>query len=120
MRDLNQEWIGINYDPSHIWRSGSRAEDPIETLKQVKQYVFTLRIRDNRESRERPIGSVENQIPGKGAMDLPALAAVMKTIDRAPCATLEIVGTHGGTGYALEDVQEVAQQAFAYLKPLFD
>jgi len=118
MRDLNREWIGINYDPSHIWRSGSRAEDPVETLKKVKQYVFTLRIRDNRESRERPIGSVESQIPGKGAMDLPALAAVMKTIDRAPCATLEIVGTHRGTGYALEAIQDIVEQSSAYLEPL--
>ena len=95
-------------------------EDPVETLKQVKQYVFTLRIRDNRASRERPIGPVENQIAGKGAMDLPAIAAVMKTIDRAPCATLEIVGTHKGQGWALEDVQRVVDESIAYLKPLFD
>ena len=120
MRDLNQEWVGINYDPSHIWRSGDRAEDPVESLKKVKQYVFTLRIRDNRELRERPIGPVEYQIPGKGAMPLPVIADVMKSIKGVPYATLEIVGTHSGTGYPLGDVQDVVEQSFAYLKPLFE
>ena len=119
MEQVDREWVGINYDPSHIWRSGALKQDPVETLKAVQEHVFTLRIRDNRASRERPIGSVDKQIPGNGAMDLPAIAAVMKTIDRAPCATLEIVGTHGGTGYALEDVQRVVEQSFAYLQPLF-
>ena len=119
VQGLNLGQIGINYDPSHIWRSGTQ-EDPVETLEQVKQYVFTLRIRDNRASRERPIGPVENQIPGKGAMDLPAIAAVMKSIEQAPCATLEIVGTHMGRGWALEDVQCVVDESIAYLKPLFD
>lgn len=119
VKDLNLEWVGINYDPSHIWRSGPDV-DPVESLKKVKQYVFTLRIRDNRELRERPIGPVEFQIPGNGAMDLPAIADVMKSIEGVSYATLEIVGTHGGTGVSLDDVQSVVEQAFAYLNPLFE
>jgi len=119
MQDVDQEWVGINYDPSHIWRSFTLKQDPVEVLKAVEQYVFTLRIRDNRASRERPIGPVEKQIPGNGALDLPAIAGVMKTIERAPCATLEIVGTHAGTGWALEDIQRVVEQSYAYLQPLF-
>lgn len=120
MKGLNEDWIGINYDASHIWRSGDREENPVEALKKVKQYVFTLRIRDNRESREIPIGTVKDQIPGNGAMDLPALAEVMKSIENVPYVTLEIVGTHAGTGYSLEEVQDVVEKSFAYLKPLFE
>jgi sugar phosphate isomerase/epimerase len=119
MQGVDREWVGINYDPSHIWRSGPEA-DPVDTLAKVKEYIFTMRIRDNRASHERPIGSVEDQIPGQGAMDLPAIAALMKTVKQAPCATLEIVGTHGGKGWALEDIQDVVERAFAYLNPLFD
>ena len=37
---------------------------------QLKDYIATLRIRDNRESRAGPIGPVETQIPGKGGIDL--------------------------------------------------
>ena len=116
---LNLDQIGFNYDPSHIWRSGPDA-DPVATLEAVKPYVYTLRIRDNRASHERPIGPVENQIPGKGAMPLAEIAEVMKTVERAPCATLEIVGTHKGRGWALEDVQRVVDEAIAHLKPLFE
>ena len=117
MGEVDREWVGINFDASHIWRTEA-AEDPIESLKQLKNYVMTLRIRDNRASRERPIGPVETQIPGKGAMDLPALTAVMKTIEQVDYVTLEIVGTHGGTNTPLAEVQRVVGAAFAYLKPL--
>jgi hypothetical protein len=78
-----------------------------------------LRIRDNRESRERPIGPVETQIPGKGAMDLPVLAAVMNTIDHVPYVTLEIVGTHQGTDTPLDEVQRIVEASIAYLRSLF-
>jgi sugar phosphate isomerase/epimerase len=118
MREVNRRWVGINFDASHIWRTAA-AEDPVESLKQLKDVVMTLRIRDNRESRERPIGPVETQIPGKGAMNLPALAAVMKTIDHVRYITLEIVGTHGGTNTPLNEVQRVVNESIAYLKPLF-
>lgn len=119
VKTLDLKTVGINYDPGHIWRSGERAEDPVETLKAVKQYVVVLRARDNRASREAPIGPVEPQIPGNGAMDQPALAAVMKSIDNVPCATLEIVGMHKGTDYTLEAAQDVAQRAYNALAKLF-
>ena len=118
MQEVNREWVGINFDASHIWRTVA-AEDPVESLQQLKDYIATLRIRDNRESREGPIGPVETQIPGKGSIDLSALAAVMNTIDHVPYVTLEIVGTHGGTDTPLADVQRVVEESMANLKPLF-
>ena len=118
MQEVDREWVGINFDASHIWRTAA-AEDPVESLRQLKDYIATLRIRDNRESREGSIGPVETQIPGKGSIDLPALAAVMNTIDRAPYVTLEIVGTHGGTDTPLAEVQRVSEESITYLRPLF-
>ncbi len=119
VKTLDLTTVGFNYDPGHIWRSGERAEDPVATLQAVKQYVVTLRARDNRESREAPIGPVEPQIPGNGAMDQTALAEVMKSIEGIPCATLEIVGTHAGTGYTLEAVQDVVERAYRALRQYF-
>ena len=118
MREVDREWVGINFDASHIWRTAA-AEDPVESLQQLKDCIATLRIRDNRESREGPIGPVETQIPGKGIINLPALTAVMNTIDHVPYITLEIVGTHGGTDTPLAEVQRVVEESIAYLKPLF-
>ena len=118
MQEIDTEWVGINFDASHIWRTAA-AEDPVESLQQLKDYIVTLRIRDNRESREAPIGPVDTQIPGKGSIDLPALATVMHTIDHVPYVTLEIVGTHGGTDTSLAEVQRVVEESIAYLEPLF-
>ena len=118
MQEVDREWVGINFDASHIWRTAA-AEDPVESLHQLREYIATLRIRDNRESREVPIGPAETQIPGRGSIDLSALAAVMNTLNQVPYVTLEIVGTHGGTDTPLTEVQRVAEQSIAYLKPLF-
>ncbi len=118
MREVDRQWVGLNFDASHIWRTAA-AEDPVESLQQLKDYIATLRIRDNRESRETPIGPVETQIPGKGGMDLPALAAVMNTMDHVPYVTLEIVGTHGGTDTPLAEVQRVVEESIKYLRPFF-
>ena len=118
MQEVDREWVGINFDASHIWRTEA-AEDPVESLQRLKDYIVTLRIRDNRKTRERPIGPVETQIPGKGSMDLPALAAVMNAINHIPYVTLEIVGTHGGTDTPFAEVQRVVEESIAYLKPVF-
>ena len=118
MQEVDREWVGLNYDPTHIYRTDP-PEDPVESLTQLAEWVFTLRIRDNRESRERPIGPVETQIPGKGVLDLLALAAVMNEIDEVNYVLLEIVGTHGGTDTALDEVQRVVDESIAYLGALF-
>ena len=118
MQEIDREWVGLNFDASHIWRT-AEAEDPVESLRQLKDYIATLRIRDNRESRDGPIGPVETQIPGKGSIDLLAVASVMNTIDHVPYVTLEIVGTHGGTDTPLDKVQRVVEASITYLKPLF-
>lgn len=118
MQETDPEWVGLNFDASHIWRTAA-AEDPVESLRQLRDYIATLRIRDNRASREGPIGPVETQIPGKGSIDLPALAAVMNTVDHVPYVTLEIVGTHSGTDTPLAEVQRVVEASITYLKPLF-
>lgn len=118
MQEVDREWVGINFDASHIWRTAA-AEDPVESLQQLQDYITTLRIRDNRESRESPIGPVETQIPGKGSMDLLALAAVMNATDQVPYVILEIVGTHGGTDTPLAEVQQIVEESITYLNPLF-
>lgn len=118
MQEVDREWVGLNYDPTHIYRTDP-PEDPVESLTQLAEWVFALRIRDNRDSRQRPIGPVETQIPGQGVLDLPALAAIMNEIDGVGYVILEIVGTHGGTNTGLDEVQRVVDESIAYLGVLF-
>ena len=118
MQEVDREWVGLNYDPTHIYRTDP-PEDPVESLTQLADWLFALRIRDNRDSRERPIGHFETQIPGKGILDLPALAAIMDGIDGVNYVILEIVGTHGGTDTGLDEVQRVVDESIAYLGVLF-
>src|SRR5205807_10319791 len=88
-------------DASHLWRTPEQ-ETPEETIPSLLPYLFTARIRDTK-GRETPIGPVENQIPGGGAMNLPAVIEVFKRKPGLEYITLEIVGTHTSTDHAYVD-----------------
>jgi sugar phosphate isomerase/epimerase len=108
---VDRDWIGINVDASHLWRTPEQ-EMPEESIAALAPHIFTARIRDTL-SRERPIGPVETQIPGGGAMNM---AAIMAEIQRLPLKymVLEIVGTKD---WALVDVQRVVEESKAKLDP---
>ena len=108
---VDRDWIGINVDASHLWRTPEQ-EMPEESIATLADHIFTARIRDTL-SREFPIGPVETQIPGGGAMNI---AAIMAAIQRLPLKymTLEIVGTKD---WALDDVQHVVEESKSKLDP---
>jgi len=110
MREVDTNWVGLNYDASHLWRTPEK-EMPEESLKQLAPYIFTARIRDTL-SRDIPIGSVENQIPGRGAMNLSAICEGLKGVQGLEYVTLEIVGTKD---FPLEEVQRVVEESKRYL-----
>jgi sugar phosphate isomerase/epimerase len=114
MKEVDAEAVGINWDASHIWRTPDQ-EDPVASLRKLKRYVATLRIRDTL-GRERPIGPVPTQVPGGGAMPLARIAKEMNTIKHLRHVVVEIVGTKD---FALDDVQKVVDDTFAGLAPLF-
>lgn len=113
MKEVDAKWIGINLDGSHIWRT-PKLEDPAESVRQLAKYIFTGRIRDTL-SREIPIGPVETQIPGGGAMDLKAVCNEFKKVPGLRYLTLEIVGMKG---YTIEQCKDVVARCMAGLKPL--
>lgn len=98
MQEVDRDWVGLNVDASHLWRTPEQ-EVPEETIPQLLPYLFTARIRDTK-GREIPIGPVENQLPGGGAMNLPAVIDVFKRKAGLQYITLEIVGTHSSTDSA--------------------
>ena len=115
MDEVDGDAIGLNWDASHIWRTDAE-EDPVASVKALAPHIATLRIRDTL-GREKPIGPVENQIPGGGALPLAEIAAAMRDVPQTDCAVVEIVGTKE---MSLEEVDGVAQRTYDGLAPYFD
>ncbi len=113
MGEVDRDWVGVNYDASHLWRT-EPPEAPEESVPKLAPYIFTARIRDTHEGHETPIGNVESQIPGRGGMDVPAICAALKQVSGLDTMTLEIVGAKE---FALDEVQRVVEACKAYLEP---
>ena len=114
MEQVDPSVIGLNVDASHLWRT-PELEIPEETIPKLLPYLVTARIRDTK-GREKPIGSVENQIPGGGAMNLPAIINVFKQKPGLEYIVLEIVGTH--SGHTVEQIDEVVTRCYNLLAPM--
>lgn len=114
MSEVDTQWIGLNVDASHLWRTPER-EIPEVTIPQLLPYLFTARIRDTK-GRETQIGSVDTQIPGGGAMNLPAIIDAFKRKRDLDYITLEIVGTH--TSSDPDYVDSAARTCFERLSQL--
>ncbi len=99
--------VGLNFDASHLWRCG---EIPEDSLKQLARYVVTARIRDTL-SRDIPIGSVDTQLPGGGAMNLRAICRMMRTLP-IEYAVLEIVGTRDWSSDMVQSAIVKARDSF--------
>jgi sugar phosphate isomerase/epimerase len=102
--------VGLNFDASHLWRAG---EIPEESLAVLGPRIATVRVRDTL-SRDVPIGPVETQLPGGGAMNLPAICAGLRQLP-LEYAVVEIVGTRG---WPVDRVQRVIEAAYAGFSPL--
>jgi len=110
MGEVDTEWVGINFDPTHVYREG---DDPVEAMMALKDHIFTARIRDTgAKPGERPIGPVENQIPGKGTMDVAAIAEAYKQVPGLEIVTVEMVGARD---MPLEEVMRVCRETKAFL-----
>ena len=114
MQEVDRDWVGLNYDTTHIWRTPQQ-ELPEETIHKIRDYIFSLRIRDVK-GRQTAIGPVENQVAGNGDMDLSAQAAAFKKIPGLEYAVLEIVGTKDMT---VEEIDSVIKRSFDYFKALY-
>ena len=113
MKLVDTKWIGLNVDPSHLWR-GAKWEAGEESIPKLAKHLFTARIRDTL-SHDLPIGPVETQVPGGGAMNLKAIMEAYKKVPGLQIVTVEIVGT---AKWELNKIQEVVEKSYAALKPL--
>lgn len=110
---VDAKWIGLNVDASHLWRA-PKWEAGEESIPKLAKFIVTGRIRDTL-THDQPIGPVETQIPGGGAMNLKAVMDAFTKVPGLQMVTVEIVGT---AQWELEKIQDAVDRTFKALKKL--
>jgi sugar phosphate isomerase/epimerase len=107
--DLPKGAIGLNFDPSHLARAD---EDPSQVAPTWGEFIVTSHFRDCPVRVPGPPGTPQQQVPGRGALDLPAILASLKSIGYAGPVNLEIIGAHQ---WPLEHSVALVAEARGYL-----
>jgi len=109
MNEVDEPAIGLNFDPSHLARAD---EDPAQVAPLWGERIITSHFRDCPVRVPGPPGTPEQQIPGRGALDLPAILAALKDIEYSGPLNLEVIG---GKEYSLPRAMGIAAESRGYL-----
>jgi len=85
---LNHPNLGLDMDPSHIWRAG---EDPVQAIGAVVHRIKHVHIRDCKGRQQNP-GTPEMQANGRGDINLLGYIRVLKESGYIGPVDLEIIG----------------------------
>ncbi|MER3404572.1 MAG: sugar phosphate isomerase/epimerase [Chloroflexota bacterium] len=88
MAEIGSPAVGLNFDPSHLYRA---EENPEESARRMGRYIIISHFRDCL-SRERQVGPPETQVPGRGAINIPAVLRALKDVGYDYALDLEIIG----------------------------
>jgi sugar phosphate isomerase/epimerase len=106
--EVHEPALGLNFDPSHLYRAG---EEPQEVARRWGTRIVTVHIRDCL-SREQRVGPPETQIAGRGNVDLPATLRALHDVGYAGPLNLEVIGA---AGYELSRAMGIAAESRGYL-----
>jgi sugar phosphate isomerase/epimerase len=109
LNEVTEGNIGLNFDPSHLARAD---DDPAEVAKVWKGKIATSHFRDCPVRVPGPPGSPEQQVPGRGALDLPGILRSLKETGYSGPVNLEIIGAKD---YPLSRAMGLAAEARGYL-----
>lgn len=87
--DLPRGAIGLNFDPSHLARAD---EDPAQIAGLWGERIVTSHFRDCPTRVPGPPGTPQQQVPGRGVLDLPAILKSLQSTGYAGPLNLEIIG----------------------------
>jgi sugar phosphate isomerase/epimerase len=91
MNEVTEPSIGLNFDPSHLFRAN---ETPEEVAGRWNDKIVTSHFRDC-PWREGSPGTPDLQVPGRGIVNIPATLAALKAVGYAGPLNLEIIGAGG-------------------------
>jgi sugar phosphate isomerase/epimerase len=107
--EVDEQALGLNFDPSHLFRAD---EEPQEIARRWGDCIATSHFRDC-ASREQAVGPPEDQIPGRGIVDIPATLRALRETGYEGPLNLEIIGAFD---YPLPRAMGVAAESRGYLR----
>lgn len=108
MDEVREPALGLNFDPSHLFRAG---EDPEAVATRWGDRIVTAHFRDC-ASRAPRVGPPETQIPGRGIVAIPATLRALRDAGYAGPLNLEVIGAGG---YELSRAMGIAAESRGYL-----
>lgn len=109
MEAVTSPAFGIDMDPSHIYRAG---ENPVDAIKAVIHRVKHVHIRDCKGRQQGP-GKPEDQVNGRGDIDLAGYIRILYENGYAGPLDLEIIGAKE---YPLERCAMIASEARGHMR----
>ena len=109
MEAITSPAFGIDMDPSHIFRAG---ENPVEAIAAAIARVKHVHIRDCKGRQQGP-GKPEDQVNGRGDIDLVGYVRVLHEKGYAGPLDLEIIGAKD---YSLEQCCIIAAEARGHMQ----
>lgn len=105
---VDSSFIGINFDPSHLYRAG---DDVAEAAHKLGHRIVHCHFRDCPHRAQDP-GLPEQQIPGRGKIDIMATLRAIKEVGYDKALDLEVIGAFT---YPLSRQMGIAAEARGYL-----
>jgi sugar phosphate isomerase/epimerase len=110
-REIGSPHLGLNFDPSHLHRAN---EDVVAAAREFGRAgaIVHSHFRDCPDRGPRP-GAPEQQIPGRGEVDIPAVLRVLAETGYRGVLSLEVIGARQ---YPLSRAMGIAAEARGYLR----
>jgi sugar phosphate isomerase/epimerase len=108
MNEVDEPALGLNFDPSHIYRAN---EDPQDVAPRWGARIITCHFRDCPWRQGSP-GAPEQQVPGRGVVDIPATLRALQAAGFAGPLNLEVIGARE---YPLSRAMGIAAESRGYL-----
>ncbi|MCW4027112.1 MAG: sugar phosphate isomerase/epimerase, partial [Candidatus Bathyarchaeota archaeon] len=108
MDKVDSPAVGINFDPSHLYRAG---DDPAEAALKMTNNIVHSHFRDCPHRKPHP-GLPEQQIPGRGEINIAATLRALRDAGYDKVLDLEVIGAFT---YPLSRQMGIAAEARGYL-----
>ena len=109
--EIGSPHLGLNFDPSHLHRAGEDVAAAARAFAGAGALVHS-HFRDCPNRTERGPGTPEQQVPGRGEVDIPAVLRALQESGYGGVLDLEVIGAKG---YPLSRAMGVAAETRGYL-----